>query len=111
MLAKDQRPMPKNQFVQIVMPLYYQGHAYRAGTRIRVTVAAPNGSQPIWSFSKALPVGKAAVAIAFSKTMPSSLYLPVVPGVSVPTSQPPCPGLRNQPCRTYVPLVNKTLAR
>ena len=94
------------------VPLYYQGHAYRAGTRIRVTIAAPNGTQPIWSFSETQPKGgKAAVAIAFSKTMPSSLFLPVVPGVAVPTSQPPCPSLRNEPCRTYVPLVNKTLAR
>ena len=80
MLAKDVRPMPKNQFVQVVVPLYYQGHAYRAGTRIRVTIAAPNGSQPVWSFSETQPKGKAAVAIAFSKTMPSSLFLPVVPG-------------------------------
>jgi hypothetical protein len=29
--------------------------------------------------------------------------LPVVPGVSVPTGLPPCPGLRGQPCRTYQP--------
>jgi hypothetical protein len=26
----------------------------------------------------------------------------------VPTAQPPCPSLRNEPCRTYVPLVNRT---
>jgi predicted acyl esterase len=107
-LAADAKPMPKNRFVEVTIPLYYEGHAYRAGTRIRVTVAAPNGTQPIWSFNETMPkTGTANVAIAFSKTMPSSLYLPVVPGVAVPTSQPACPSLRNEPCRTYVPLVNR----
>jgi uncharacterized protein len=48
------------------------------------------------------------VAIAFSRKMPSSLVLPVVPGVDVPTSQPPCPSLRNNPCRAYAPMVNRT---
>ena len=107
MLASDVRPMPKNQFVEVVIPLYYQGHAYRAGTRIRVTIAAPNGTQPIWSFQDTQPAGKGQVSIAFSPTMPSSLVLPVVPGVSVPTAQPACPSLRNEPCRPYAPFANR----
>jgi predicted acyl esterase len=107
-LAADARPMPKNEFVQVVVPLYYQGHAYRAGTRIRVTIAAPNGTQPIWSFPLTEPKGKGQVAIAFSPQLPSSLVLPVVAGVAVPTAQPPCPSLRNEPCRAYVPIVNAT---
>jgi hypothetical protein len=43
--------------------------------------------------------------------MPSSLVLPVVPGVSVPTPQPPCPSLRNEPCRGYRDMTNNTVAR
>jgi hypothetical protein len=109
MLASDVQPMPKNRFVPVVIPLYYEGHAYRAGTRIRVTIAAPNGTQPIWSFNDTQPAGTGSVAIAYSPTMPSSLVLPVVPGVAVPTAQPACPSLRNNPCRPYVPLVNQTL--
>jgi uncharacterized protein len=111
MLAADVRPMPRNRFVEVVVPLYYQGHAYRAGTRIRVTIAAPNGSQPIWSFNETRPRGTGTVSIAFSRTMPSSLFLPVVPSVTVPTAQPPCPSLRNEPCRPYVRLVNRTATR
>ena len=38
--------------------------------------------------------------------MPSRLVLPQVPGVNVPTRLPPCPGLRGEPCRDYVPFVN-----
>jgi hypothetical protein len=30
----------------------------------------------------------------------------VVPGVSVPTGLPPCPGLRGEPCRGYQALAN-----
>jgi uncharacterized protein len=107
-LAKDVEPMPKNRFVEVVIPLYYEGHVYRTGSRIRVTISAPNGTQPIWSFSETVPKTTAKVSIALSKTMPSSLILPVVPGVSVPTPLPPCPSLRNEPCRPYVPLTNLT---
>jgi hypothetical protein len=88
----------------VAVPLYYEGHAYRRRSRIRVTIAAPNGAQPVWSFSQTQPQDgtSAAVSIAYSATMPSKLVLPVVPGVSVPTELPPCPSLRNQPCRPYV---------
>ena len=92
-------PMPTAQFVKVVIPLYYEGHAYRAGTRIRVTIAAPNGTQPIWSFSQTEPKGTAKVSIAFSPTMPSSLILPVVPGVTVPTPLPAVP----EPAQRAVP--------
>jgi uncharacterized protein len=106
--AADVSPMPAGRFVKVVVPLYYQGHAYRAGSRIRVTVSAPNGTQPIWSFSQTQPNGTATASIAFSTTMPSRLVLPVIPGVSVPTALPPCPSLRNEPCRPYQPIVNNT---
>ena len=55
--ASDVQPMPKGKFVEVVIPLYYEGHVYRAGSRIRVTIAAPNGTQPIWSFSQTEPEG------------------------------------------------------
>jgi len=103
----DIQPMPANEFVKVTIPLYYEGHAYRAGSRIRVTIAAPNGTQPIWDFEETEPAGKAQVAIAYSKQDPSNLLLPVVPGVNVPTGLPPCPGLRGEPCREYVPLTNR----
>ena len=108
MRASDVTPMPRGRFVEVVIPLYYEGHAYRAGSRIRVTISAPNGTQPIWSFSQTAPKGTARVSVAFSKNMPSSLILPVVPGVSVPTGLPACPSLRNEPCRPYVAGVNNT---
>ena len=102
----DAKPMPAGKFVEVAIPLYYEGHVYRAGSRIRVTIAAPNGTQPVWSFSQTVPNGTATVSVEFSPSMPSKLVLPVVPGVQVPTALPACPSLRNEPCRTYQPLVN-----
>jgi predicted acyl esterase len=100
-------PMPAGKFVPLTIPLYFEGHAYRAGSRIRLTIAAPNGTQPIWSFSNTQPEGTTGnVSIAFSPGKGSSLILPIVPGVSVPTAQPACPSLRNEPCRTYQPIAN-----
>jgi hypothetical protein len=104
--AADAAPLPSGGFVNVVIPLYYEGHVYRAGSRIRVTISAPNGAQPVWSFSQTVPSGTATVSIASSPTMPSSLILPIVPGVVVPTPLPPCPSLRNEPCRQYQTIVN-----
>jgi predicted acyl esterase len=104
---RDFAPMPDDRFVKVTIPLYFEGHAYRAASRIRVEIAAPNGDQPVWSFGETHPKGEGKVGIAFSKRKPSRLTLPVVPGVSAPTELPPCPGLRGQPCRDYDPFENR----
>jgi predicted acyl esterase len=106
-LASDQQPMPPGEFVPVTIPLFFQGHSYRAGSRIRVTVSAPNGNQPVWSFGQTEPEGGTAnVSIAFGPGMPADLTLPTVPGAGVPTGLPACPSLRNEPCRTYQAYVN-----
>jgi predicted acyl esterase len=99
-LPGDVAPMPAHSYAELSIPLYYEGHAYRAGSRIRVTISPPNGTQPVWSFAETQPAtGSANVSVAFSPNMPSSLILPVVPGVRVRSALPPCPSLRNEPCR------------
>src|SRR5215217_7340753 len=108
----DFAPMPRHRFVKVTVPLYYEGHVYRAHSRIRVVLSAPNGDQPIWSFSKTRPKGHARVAIAMSKHRPSNLTLPVIPKMNVPVKDlPPCPGLRGEPCRDYKPLKNHRVRR
>ena len=106
--AADVRPLPKGRYTELTVPLYYQGHAYRRGSRIRLTISAPNGNQPVWAFARTSPHGTAHVSIAHSRRFPSRLILPVVPGVRVPTGLPPCPGLRGEPCRAYEPYHNRT---
>src|SRR5690606_32075754 len=96
------KPMPRGRFAKVTIPLYYQGHAYRKGSRIRVTISGANGDQPVWAFARAKPrKGTTKVTIASSKRRPSQLVLPWAGGVHVPGGLPPCPGLRGQPCRNY----------
>jgi predicted acyl esterase len=99
----DVRPLPHGRWAQLSIPLYYEGHVYRRGSRIRIIVSAPNGAQPVWSFAETVPHHSATVSISHTALRPSSLTLPVVPDVHVPTGLPPCPGLRGEPCRTYAP--------
>ena len=101
---RDLRSMPRGRFVKLTIPLYYEAHAFRTGSRIRVRITAPNGDQPIWSFSETKPKkGTTRLRVGFGKHHPSRLVLPVVSGVDVPTALPPCPGLRGEPCRAYQP--------
>jgi predicted acyl esterase len=105
--ARDVSPVPRRRYVAATIPLFYEGHVYRAGSRIRVTIEAPNGDQPIWSFSQTSPRGRATVTLLSSRSRRSALVLPEVPGIAAPTPLPPCPGLRNEPCRGYVAYVNR----
>ena len=95
--------LPKGRFTRVAIPLYYEGHMYRAGSRIRVTVSSPNGDQPVWAFAETVPQGTAQVRIASNRKHPSRLLLPLVPGITAPTPLPPCPGLRGEPCRNFAP--------
>jgi len=102
----DVAPLAAGRWTEVRVPLYYEGHAYRAGSRIRITIEAPGGDQPQWAFAVLTPSGPVTDTVAYGPTMTSSLVLPVVPGVSVPTPLPACPGLRGEPCRTYQPLAD-----
>jgi len=96
----DAAPLPRGRAAKVTIPLYYQGHAYRAGSRLRVTIGAPRGDQPVWAFSELRPArGTADVRIVSAAGRRARLVLPVVPGVQVPAALPPCPSLRGQPCR------------
>ncbi len=103
----DLIPLKANRWTHITIPLYYEGHAYRAGSRIRVIIGSIGGNQPIWSFAQPNAGGTAKVTIGYSRTMDSKLTLPVVPGIKVPTALPAnCNALRGEPCRSYAPLGN-----
>jgi hypothetical protein len=106
----DAAPLPKGEWSKITVPLYYQGHMYRAGSSIRVTVSAAGGDQPVWAFAETVPTATARISVAHSPQMPSRLLLPVVGGISAPTGLPPCPGLRGEPCRDYVAYANSASA-
>ena len=100
MLAADASPLPSGQFSPMRLEIYPFAHVFRAGSRFRLIITAPGGDRMEWAFDTL--AGTPTNDIAFSVGRPSSIVLPVVPGVVVPTGLPACPGLRGQPCRDYV---------
>ncbi|MEZ5155277.1 MAG: CocE/NonD family hydrolase [Solirubrobacterales bacterium] len=103
---RDAKTLPKGRWVKVRIPLYYEGHVYREGSRVRVIVSAPGGDQPIWAFADAAPDDTPWVAVSHSAKHASRLVLPVIPG-GAPTELPACPALRGQPCRDYQELENR----
>ena len=51
----DAAPLPEGKWAKVTIPLYYEGHVYRKGSRIRVTIQAPGGDQPVWAFDETDP--------------------------------------------------------
>ena len=107
----DVKTLPKGRFVKVRIPLYYEGHMYREGSRIRITLSAPGGDQPIWGFAETQPDSTPWVAVAHSRKLPSRLVLPVTKGIQASTGLPPCPGLRGEPCRDYVAYDNEKFTK
>ncbi len=108
----DIAPMPSKEFTKVVVPLYFSGHPYRAGTRIKIAIAAPNGTQPIWAFDHTRPALNAPdtlVDVTFDADRPAQLVLPIVENLAAGAPQPECGVLRNQPCRPFAALANSVV--
>jgi hypothetical protein len=105
-LEEDAAPFPDGKFVPVRVAIAPVAHVFRAGSRIRISVAAPGGDRTRWSFDSAPPPPDAQVWIGRSQAHPSSMVLPLTTAVEPTTPQPPCPSLRGQPCRKYEPASN-----
>ncbi len=101
----DYELMPAGEFVEARVEIFPFGHAFRSGSRLRVTVDAPGGARPTWAFDTTFPGGETN-EIAHDAERQSKLVLSMVPGIDVPAEPPACVALRSQPCRTWVPLAN-----
>ena len=101
-LAADDEPLPAGDFSEARVELFPVAYTFRAGSQIRVSVEAPGGDRPEWTFIT--PPGGEVNSIGQSVGRPSRIVLPVVPTVALPADPAPCPSLRSQPCRTYVAL-------
>jgi uncharacterized protein len=105
-LEQDAAPLPRGRFTLIRVPIYPVAHAFRAGSRIRVTVQAPGGDRPSWVFTS-VDHGRTVNSIALGGTRASSLVLPVVAGATAQGTPIPAIGaLRGQPSRAYTPASN-----
>src|SRR5262249_36515031 len=100
-LEADAENLPNGEFAFARVELFPFAHVFRAGSQIRISIEAPGGNRPLWTFA-ALEAPGSVNWIAHSVGRPSSIVLPVISDVEVPDPYPACPtSLRSQPCRPY----------
>ncbi len=90
--------------VRVLIPAF--GHAFRAGSRIRIAINTPGGDQPTWAYELLSVDPGTRHLVGTGGVATSSVALPVLQGVDVPTPLPACPSLRGQPCRATPPIAN-----
>ncbi|WP_140403784.1 MULTISPECIES: CocE/NonD family hydrolase [unclassified Nocardioides] len=98
-LEADVRPLPAGRYTKLRIELFPFAQAFRAGSRLRLTVDAPGGARPLWAFDTIADGER--VSVAADAVRRSRLVLSVVPGVRVPATAPACASLRSQPCRSF----------
>jgi hypothetical protein len=102
-LEEDARAMPSRRYVKARVQIFPFAHSFRAGSKIRLTIQAPGGDRPLWTFDTFTGHRLGTVTIGRDIWHPSRVVLPVLPvNPAVPDAPAPCPSLRAQPCRTYV---------
>ncbi len=103
---EDVAPLVPGEWTLARVELMPFAHVFRAGSRIRLSVDTPGDSRASWRFRLLEFATPPVIEIGHDAAHPSSVALPVVPGVEVPTGLPVCDALRGQPCRAYVPAAN-----
>jgi predicted acyl esterase len=98
----DASPLPAGRYTEVSVELFPFAHLFHAGSRIRLIVDVPGGTRPFWKFDVLRYDHPVTVRL---QTGQARITLPVLPGAAAgtPAALPPCPGLRGQPCRPYVP--------
>jgi predicted acyl esterase len=104
-VKRDAAPLPRGRYALVRVPIYPVAHAFRAGSRIRVTVQATGGDRPRWDFAT-LDRGRTRNTIALGGARASSLVLPVLAGAQAGAPLPAPTALRGQPSRAYRPASN-----
>jgi len=100
-LEATSAPLPAGEATEVRIPILPMSYAFRSGSKIRVTVTAPGGDRPAWTFATPATSGEVTDTVTLGGSSPSRLVLPVIGGLAPGDAQPPCPSLRGQPCRTY----------
>jgi predicted acyl esterase len=99
--ATDVAPLVAGTPTPMRVEIFPFGHVFRAGSQVRLTVAAPHVHPDLWGFT-ALPL-PAQNTVHTGGLTASSVVLPLVAGETAGVrALPPCGGvsvLRNQPCR------------
>ncbi len=103
---EDVHPLEADAWNPVRVEMMPVSHIFRAGSRIRILVDTPGDSMARWRYLLLEYDTPPHHAVAHDVAFPSSVALPLVPGIEVPTDLPACTALRGQPCREYVPYEN-----
>jgi len=105
-VKSDAARLPAGAFALVRVPIFPVAHAFRAGSRIRVTITATGGDRPRWDFAT-VDKGNTRNTVALGGARASSLVLPVIAGATAQgTPLPGATALRGEPNRSYVPASN-----
>jgi predicted acyl esterase len=105
-LERDAAPLPRGRWALVRVPIHPVAHAFRAGSRIRVTIQAPSGDRPRWAFAS-IDQGRTRNTVGLGGARASRLVLPVLAGATAKgTPLPPPTALRGQPSRAYAAASN-----
>ena len=104
-LEADASPLVPGEWVEARVAIAPFQHAFRAGSKLRISVDTPGDSRAEWRFLLAEVPEGTKIAVGHDAARPSSVVLPVLEGVEAPTDLPACT-LRGQQCRAYEAYVN-----
>ncbi|MFM7270959.1 MAG: CocE/NonD family hydrolase [Actinomycetes bacterium] len=105
----DARKLVPGRPAEVRVALFPAAHVFRAGSRLRISVQAPGGNRPSWTFQTLPNTGATRNTVVVGGPRASRLVLTQVRvPKGLPTALPPCDALRAQPCRAYVPPAPQT---
>jgi predicted acyl esterase len=105
-LESDAKRLPAGKFARVTVPIFPVVHAFRAGSKIRVTITAVGGDRSAWAFTP-IDDGTGRNTIQIGGARAASLTLPVMNGTTAQGTPLPGPtDLRAQPSRDYAPASN-----
>jgi predicted acyl esterase len=99
------QPLTPGTYVDEAIALNPLAYTLRTGDRIRITISAPGGDRPSWSFTTLETKGQVTDTIQFGSVGVSTLFVNALqqPAMVTPTdSRPACGTNRGMPCRTYI---------
>jgi predicted acyl esterase len=106
---RSYQPLESGKTVEARVDIPGFAHAFRAGSRIRLSIATPGRNHATWEFEPPDYGGDVpAIDVHRDRRQASALVLSVIDGVRVPDAAPaPCPGLRGMACRPFVATENQ----
>jgi putative CocE/NonD family hydrolase len=100
-LLADAAPLPHGKYTLVRVPIFPVAHAFRKGSRIRVTIEATGGDRPRWDFAT-IDHGTTRNRVLLGGARASRLVLPVLAGATAEgTPLPGATALRGEPNRKF----------